>query len=396
MDVNNVSPNIDIKPAANSLGNTTNKPVLVAYNDVKFGDFIDKGIGTSQFDTGKKLTGGLDEQRVETKRNAFDNIEYRGFVENAERKPHTRNIISAKRRLKSFQPIPVGKHRTSSVDVGRDIDIKNNKLEKPEIQFERFAGKSKDESLAQQIKEYKEDQLLSNPGGDNFFLNRKTNVIDNNFDQTKFSNRVGKDLYDSVSNLKNMVKDMGFGSELKYFDSNGNIKTKKKTGFLGTITNLAKDVASGITLGAYTPANEEAPVGAMGKVKHLFKKVFVDAIGKDMFVGVPQSVINVGEDALFAGLNLVEAIPDATIGNTKGGRELTTRVFDNVQVAMDFATDIMPGGEASTRMKLLVAEKIKDLKNGENEPQGVRKQYVRNSKFRKAIETLSFFMPFRI
>ena len=141
-------------------------------------------------------------------------------------------------------------------------------------------------------------------------------------------------------------------------DKNGSVKTRKKVGLLKTVGNFFGNVASGISFGAYTPKNEDTPVGITNKITHFFKKVFVQAVGKDLLIGVPQSVINVGEDTLFAGLNFLETIPDATVGHTKLGRKITTQVFDNVQVALDFATDIMPGGEGSVRMKSYLTTKF--------------------------------------
>ncbi|MEE9605504.1 MAG: hypothetical protein V3V70_08030, partial [Candidatus Scalindua sp.] len=106
-------------------------------------------------------------------------------------------------------------------------------------------------SLLQQYQIYKDDQLLSNPGGDNFFLNKASGVIDNDYDHSKFPRRVGKDLTDAGSNLLNVVKDMGIGAKIKYVDNHGEIKEGRKVGFAKTLGNFFKNVASGLTLGAY-------------------------------------------------------------------------------------------------------------------------------------------------
>jgi len=402
--------NFDSKIAGEMSGQSANKPTLLAYNDVNFNNLINNEIGMSRMDGSRNLTKTFSNQISDAKKETVDNNEYQNFV--AKTKVRRSGIGHAKRKLSSFQPIPIGKTPYAAVKVeSKQFDSAQNINENKfnvNNKIERFAGKgdpsdvanvsggSRKDGLVQQIKQYKEDQLLSNPGGDNVFLNRESNVIDNSFDQSKFVNRVGKDLSDSLSNLKNMVKDLGSGREVKYYDGNGNIKSRKETGLLGTIGNFFKDIASGLSLGAYNPGNEEAPVGVGAKIKHLFKKVFVDAVGKDMFVGVPKSVINVGEDALFAGLNLAETIPDATIGNSKVGRNITTQVFDNIQVALDFGTDILPGGEASTRMKTMIAKKIKNMGNDGNTPEETETQYVRSTPFRKVIEAFSFFMPYRM
>lgn len=269
------------------------------------------------------------------------------------------------------------------------------------IQGKKSQGPSKFHVL-QQYKAYKEDQLLSNPGGDNFFVNKTTGVINNNYDHGKFSKRVGKDLADAASNLINAVKDIGFGAKFKYVDKNGRIMEAQKDGFLKTVSSFFKNVASGLSFGAYTPKGETKPVGVFGKVKHMFKKIFKEAVLDNVVLGVPKSVINVGEDLMFASLNTLEAIPDATIGNFKAGRKATTKIFDNAQVALDYATDILPGGEASGRthsIKLAKGVKglpiINNFTTSENGPDEPNWKYVRNTGFRKFIETIASFIPFR-
>lgn len=257
-------------------------------------------------------------------------------------------------------------------------------------------------SLAEQYKIYKEDQLMSNPGGDSFFISRTSGVIDNNYDHSRISKRVGKDLADAGNNLLNAVKDLGIGAKFKYVDKNGNVKEGRKVGFAGTIVNFFKDMASGLSFGIYSPEGEAKPQGA-GRVTHLFKKIFKDALVGDIVKGVPRSAINIGEDVMFAGLNAVEAIPDATIGNFKAGRKATTAIFDNTQVAMDFLTDVLPGGEASERARSFKLAKglkglpiINNITTPENKDDEKEWKYVRNTSFRKMIETLPSLIPVKI
>jgi hypothetical protein len=258
-------------------------------------------------------------------------------------------------------------------------------------------------SILQQYKMYKEDQLLSNPGGDNFFLNKASGVIDNDYDHSKFSKRVGKDLADAGGNLMNAMRDMGIGAKIRYVDNHGEIKEEKKVGFVKTLGNFFKNIVSGLTLGAYTPEGEVKPHGAAGRAKHLFKKVFRDAIVSDIAMGVPRSIIYVGEDIMLAGLNSIEVIPDATIGNFKAGRKATTAIFDNTQVVLDFATDAMPGGEASLRTRSFELAKglrglpfINNITAGKKEAKEPNWRYVRNTNFRKVIETVTSLIPVRI
>jgi hypothetical protein len=258
-------------------------------------------------------------------------------------------------------------------------------------------------SVLQQYNIYKEDQLLSNPGGDNFFLNKDSGVIDDDYDHSKFSRRVGKDLADAGDNLLNAMRDMGIGAKIRYVDNRGEIKEERKVGFIKTLGNFFKNIASGLTLGAYTPEGEVKPHGAAGRTKHLFKKVFRDAIVSNIAMGVPRSMIYVGEDILLAGLNSIEVIPDATIGNFEAGRKATTTIFDNTQVVLDFATDAMPGGEASIRTRSFELAKglkglpiINNITAGKNEAIELNWRYVRNTNFRKVIETVTSLIPVKI
>ncbi|MGR3219525.1 MAG: hypothetical protein ACUZ8H_06870 [Candidatus Anammoxibacter sp.] len=369
----------------NSILNTVSRPVLnvpeklpgkrglAAYN-VDFKSVINSAVVTGYPENSNSIQNNIYNDISGAKQHDVNNHEYNKFVNNSKRSSIPYRLRS-KRFLERFRPVPMAK---ASPKVGT-----------PEKEIDKPVLKS---GLVQQIIKYKEDQLLSNPGGDNFFPERHEMVIDNTFDHSTFSNRVGKDLSDSYANLKNLIKDLGNGSEIKYLDMSGSIKTRKNVGLAKTVGKFFGNIASGLSFGVYTQNNEEPPVGVKDKITHFFKKVFVDAIGKDLLVGVPQSIINIGEDAMFVGLNLLEAIPDATVGHTKLGRKITTQVFDNVQVALDFATDIMPGGEASTRMRASLVKKIFTNQGAANETP----QYVRSSPFRKAIETLSFFMPFKI
>jgi len=256
--------------------------------------------------------------------------------------------------------------------------------------------------ILQQYKTYKEDQLLSNPGGDDFFLDKTKGVINNDYDHSNFMKRVGKDLSDAGGNFFNAVKDLGLGSKFKYVSKNGEIREARKLGFVKTLSNFFKNVASGLTFGAYTPEGEAKPVGGISKIKHMFNKIFKEAILGNIVKGVPGSMINVGEDLMFAGLNTIEAIPDATIGNFKPGRKAVTKVFDNAQVVLDYATDALPGGEAFARTRSVKLSKgikglpiINNITTSEDKGDGPKWKYVRNTRFRKIIETIVSLIPLR-
>ena len=248
--------------------------------------------------------------------------------------------------------------------------------------------------LSTQIAIYKEDQLLAHPGGDNYFIHRTAGVYDPDFDRRLFQNRVGKDLADVGENLLNMVKDLATGSKFKYVDKDGEIKDGKRVGFLSTMKNFFEDLLSGLSFGAYVPAGEKAPEGPGASLLHFAKKVFYDAPFKDLLVGIPHSGINIVKNALFAGLNLLQVVPDATIGNFDWGHKLTTTVFDNGQVVVDYLTDIVPGGEAWLRVHAagstgeITLPILYNLKTSEQGVADSRWATVRNTPFRKTIETL--------
>ncbi len=271
----------------------------------------------------------------------------------------------------------------------------------PETYFpNKNVNRHPESSLIEQYKIYKEDQLMSNPGGDNFFLSRASGVIDNGYDHSRISKRVGKDLADAGNNLLNAFKDLGIGAKFKYVDKNGNVNEGRKVGLAGTVVNFVKDVASGLSFGIYTPEGEAKPQG-VGRIKHLFKKILKDAVVGDIVKGIPRSAINIGEDIMFAGLNAVEVIPDATIGNFKAGRKATTAIFDNTQVALDFITDVLPGGEASGRARSFKLAKglkglpiINNLTTPEKKDDEKEWKYVRNTSFRKVLETIPSLIPF--
>ncbi|MBW1721765.1 MAG: hypothetical protein JRH13_05080 [Deltaproteobacteria bacterium] len=241
------------------------------------------------------------------------------------------------------------------------------------------------------IQKYKDDQLLSNPGGDAYYLDRKE-VLPDDRKQESFWGRIGKDLSDAFGNVKNFFKNLLFGSKIHYRDEKGRIREATQRGLLGSVVDFFKDLGSALSFGAWRPDGEESPGGAGKRVVFFFSKL-KEAVFGDLLQGGMGSVIHMGEDLLFAGWNLLETVPDATIGNFKAGKELTTRVFDDGQVILDYLTDILPSGEAWVRVHSWDLKKGKPpiILNSGMPEQGVedsRWKYVRNTPFRKAIETI--------
>ncbi|MCF6156584.1 MAG: hypothetical protein E3K36_15415 [Candidatus Brocadia sp.] len=290
---------------------------------------------------------------------------------------------------------------TTRIEGGILSQLERNTFEARAVYSDSKKGTSS--VIKEQLKKYKEDQLLSNPGGDYFNLAKDVDVIDYSNDQSKFNVRVGKDLKDAGENFLNILKDMGLGAPFKYVDEEGYIQEGKKVGFAGAVVNFLKDIASGITLGKYTHGDENIPGNALEATKHFFKKIFVDAIFKDMVVGIPRSAIHVGENAIFICMNLAEVVPDATIGNFKKGQVVTTEIFDDIQVFVDFVTDVIPMGEAGSRIRAFTFKKgirgFPVVNNITSPEQGIKDEnwrYVRNTPLRKTIESITTLVPVRM
>lgn len=241
------------------------------------------------------------------------------------------------------------------------------------------------------LQKYKDDQLLSNPGGDHYYLDQKR-VDPRPQQQESFLGRVGKDLSDAFSNIKNCFKNLLFGGKIRYRDEDNQIREATQRGLVGSVVDFFKDMGSALSFGAWRPDGEAEPQGFMKRVGFFFSKM-KEAVFGDLVQGVTGSVIHMGEDLLFAGWNLLEVVPDATIGNTGAGKDLTTAVFDNGQVALDYLTDILPGGDAWVRVHSPNLESLKppllyNLGMPERNTADERWRYVRNTPFRKAIETV--------
>jgi hypothetical protein len=241
------------------------------------------------------------------------------------------------------------------------------------------------------LKQYCDDQLLSNPGGDHYYLKEKK-VVDNPTNQQNFYSRIGKDLSDALDNIKNFYKDLLWGANMVYRDQNNQIQEAATRGLLGSMIDFFKDIGSAFSLGVWRPEGETNPQGAVERLNFSFSKLKEALIG-DLFNGVGGSFNHIAEDLVLAGWNLIEVIPDATIGNFEDGQKLTTTIFDNGQVVIDYLTDIMPTGEAWLRVHTFNVKELElpilcNLKMPEYFNGDERWQYIRNTPFRKAIETI--------
>jgi hypothetical protein len=247
------------------------------------------------------------------------------------------------------------------------------------------------ETLYTDIAKYKEDQLLSNPGGDNYPVDRQSKISAAK-NREGFMARVGKDLSGAFGNIKNFFSNLVSGAKFHYRDKDNQIKEAQKTGLLTSVGNFFKGLGSAVSFGKWRPDGEAEPRGFAKRCGFVFNKIKEAFLG-DLACGVGGSTINMGEDILLAGWNLAETIPDATIGNLEEGRKLTTAVFDNGQVILDGITDVLPLGEGWQRAHAMDLKKselplVKNLNMPEQGSDDPRWRYVRNTPFRKAIETV--------
>lgn len=245
--------------------------------------------------------------------------------------------------------------------------------------------------LLSDVAKYKDDQLLASPGGDHYDLGNKRYEADPP-EQRNFWGRIGKNIKDALDNLKNFAGNLMFGAKRHYRDEDGTIQEGQRRGLVGSVADFFQDLGSAFSFGTWRPDGEAEPEGFGQRVGFFFSKL-KEAVFGDLIQGVAGSVVNMAKDLVFTGWNLIETVPDATIGNFEAGRKATTAVFDNGQVALNYVADILPGGDASIRvhspdLKNLKAPILNNLSMPENNPGDTRWKYVRNTPFRKAIETV--------
>jgi hypothetical protein len=241
------------------------------------------------------------------------------------------------------------------------------------------------------LQKYKDDQLLKNPGGDHYFLDQKKVVVDPP-ERKSLWGRFQKNLSDSFGNVKNFFSNLLFGQKVCYRDQSNQIKEASCKGMVGSIADFFKDLGSGLTFGKWRPDGEKEPHGFLERMGFAVSKI-KEAFSIDLFHGVCGSVNHMAGNLVLAGWNLMQVVPDATIGNLEAGKKLTTTIFDDGQVVVEYLTDIMPSGGAWLRVH---APNVKDLKPPilynlgmpEHYDGDVRWQHVRNTPFRKAIETI--------
>jgi hypothetical protein len=239
------------------------------------------------------------------------------------------------------------------------------------------------------------DQLIAEPGGDYYFREGDSVSVRNDYDHREFKTRVGKDLSDARENIIRLIDDIGKGSTKNYIAPDGSVNTYHRLGLHGSIGSFVKNVSSGLTFGAYVPEGEEKPHGGVDRVKHFFSKIFKEGVLQDLGISTTGAVVSGLRHSVLAAVNTLEAVPDATIGNLESGRKLTTKVFDNGQVAVSYLTDVLPGGEAWFRVHSpgeteegSMLPVYYNLNTSEQNIDDPRWATVRNTQFRKTIESV--------
>jgi len=249
-------------------------------------------------------------------------------------------------------------------------------------------------SLLEQMRIYKEDQLLSHPGGDYVELKGRSLRArpEKNYN---FWERVGKDFRDALENARNFFHDIILGSKYRYLDNKDQPHDTRRKGLLKNMFGFFKDVISGLSFGYYRSPDEVEPKGIFERAQFLERKLINKAIFNNMIFGIPSSIINLLDDATLSLWNLMEVVPDATIGNISQGEKIVTTLFDNGQVIVDYITDCMPTGDAWMRVhayqfnnRKIIPPILFNLKLPERYSQDSRWATVRNTPLRKAIETI--------
>ena len=239
---------------------------------------------------------------------------------------------------------------------------------------------------------YKDDQLLRNPGGDDYVIQADGTVGDAMLKSESAWDAIKKDTANAWGNFKKFFGNLFFGTEFSYRAEDGTVKQAKTRGLIGSVVDCMKSVGKALTFGAFE--TEKPPEGLWGRVKYFFSNI-KKAVFDDLIGGVTGSAVRMAESTALTALNLAEVVPDATIGNFKIGRDIKSAIFDNSQVAVSYVADILPGGEAWKRVhsgnyetdnfKLPV---LNNITKPEHSNDDTRWGFVRNTTFRKTIETI--------
>lgn len=241
------------------------------------------------------------------------------------------------------------------------------------------------------IQKYADDQLLRNPGGRHYYLDKKE-VVENPPDQESVLGRVKKDVSDAFGNIKRFFGNMLSGTPVLRRDEQNAIVEGHQRGVTGRVTDFFRDLGSALSFGSWHPGAREAPQGLKNRLVYSASKLKEAVVG-DILEGVPSSLNHMGKNLVLAGWHLMEVLPDATLSALGPARKLTTTIFDNGHVAIEYLTDVIPSGDAwlrvhATNIKDLKPPVFYNLKTPEHYTADNRWENVRNTPFRKTIETI--------
>jgi hypothetical protein len=177
-----------------------------------------------------------------------------------------------------------------------------------------------------------------------------------------------------------------------YRDENNQIHETRQKGLLKTTADFVKDMGSALTLGVWHPGAQTAPQGLLNRLKYSASKL-KDAVLGDLVEGVPASINHMAQNLVLAGWHLAQVAPDATIGIVGPGQKLTTTIFANCHVMVEYLADIIPSGDAwlrihASNLRQLQPSVLYNLKMPEHSAGDTRWQYVRNTPLRKKIESI--------
>jgi len=240
------------------------------------------------------------------------------------------------------------------------------------------------------FEKYKDDQLLRNPGGRNYYLDEKK-VLEPSAGKSVWE-LIRKDVSDAAGNIKNFFSNMFLGTTVLYRNEKNEIRQGFQRGLLRTMADFCRDLASGLTFGAFHPDSAEPPHGFKNRLLYSVSKL-KDAFVGDILTGIPTSANHMSKNLILSGWHLMEVLPDAATGNFNAGQKLTTTIFDNGHVAIEYLTDVIPSGDAwlrvhATNFQPLQPPVLYNLKLPEYYKGDIRWEHVRNTPFRKTIETI--------
>ncbi len=244
-------------------------------------------------------------------------------------------------------------------------------------------------NIEDQILLYRQEQLLSNPGAKSFDYHAGAMV-----DSSKmgWDSRIVKDIEDSILNFRDFFLNGVSGAPKFAINTDGALEQEKSSpGLLESLVNFLKDLGNALTFGTLQ-ADTPGLGHATGGLSFVISKL-KEAVGADLIGGVAGSLIQMGEDLILAGWNLTESVGDIFMGGFDPGKKTVDTIFDNGQVAIDYITDVLPGGEAWMRVHAYDFSEgefpvIYNLKRPKHLPDDPRWQEIQNTPFRKAIETV--------